>query len=232
MKKLFSGLLSMATFLGACFFGFNVVGAEEAAANTEGANVIANEKKDTEVVFIVDKSGSMRGLVSDTIGSFNSVLDDQKNDKENGGAYVTTVFFNHGHEKVHDRKDIQAVEHITDKDYKPSGSTALLDAVGDTINELSNNNEIKDHKVMVVIITDGYENSSREYSKKQVKELIEAREKDGWQFVFCGANIDAASEGGHIGICKERTIKFAATGEGVASTYADISDRISNLRAT
>ena len=231
MKKLFSVLLSSISLFGMCLTGGNTK-AEDNTPNIAEQQVSSEEtKKDTELVFIVDKSGSMFKLVNDTIGSFNSVLDEQKQDLEHGDAYVTTVFFNHNHEKINDRKNIQEVEHITDRDYVPSGSTALLDAVGDTINELSKKEEIKDHKVIVAIITDGYENSSREYSKKQIKELIESKEKEGWQFVFCGANIDAVSEGGHIGIRKDFTVNFEATSEGINAAYTDISARMTACRA-
>lgn len=230
MKKLFSCLLSVATIFGVCLC--TGVKATCSTAPLENKQASTEEmKKDTELVFIVDKSGSMRNLVNDTIGSFNSVLDEQKKDTEHGGAYVTTIFFNHSHEKIHDRKNIKDVEHITDKDYVTSGCTALLDAVGDTINELSKKEEIKDHKVIVAIITDGYENSSKEYNKKQIKELIESKEKEGWQFVFCGANIDAASEGGKIGICKDCSIGFVANREGIADTYSNISARMTACRA-
>ena len=231
MKRIFGSLLSAVTLFGACCFGFNAVGAEEAAKEPEAASVASNEKKDTELVFIVDKSGSMWNLTKDTIGSFNNLLDTQKNDTENGGAYVTTVMFNGKHEKIHDRKNIQEVEHITDKDYRPNGCTALLDAVGDTITELSKNEAIKDHKVVVAIITDGYENASREYNRQQVKDLIASKEKEGWKFVFCGANIDEVAEGKKIGLRKESIVGFSATGEGVRNVYDEVSQRMTEARA-
>ena len=230
MKRIFGCLLSAVTLVGACFFNCNVK-AEESAPVAEQKTEEKEAKKDTELVLIVDKSGSMWHLVNDTIGSFNSVLDEQKKDTEHGNAYVTTVFFNGEHETIHDREDIQSVEHITNKDYVPGGCTALLDAVGDTITKLSEKDEIKDHKVIVAIITDGYENSSKEYSKEQIKKLIKEKEKEGWQFVFCGANIDAVAEGGHIGICKDCSINFVANGNGLRDVCAQISERMTVCRA-
>ena len=158
----------------------------------------------TELVFIIDRSGSMGGLESDTIGGFNAMLKEQQ--AVEGEAVVTTVLFDDQYELLHDRIDIKAIAPLTSKDYTVRGYTALLDAVGKTINKIRQvqrhtAEEYRAEKVMFVIITDGYENASREYSAKQVKERIEhQKQKYGWEFVFLGANIDAVETAQHYGI--------------------------------
>lgn len=190
-----------------------------------------NPKKDLELVFVIDKSGSMHHLQDDTIGNFNSVIKSQKESESEGNVYVTTVMFNQKNQKVHDRKDIKNVEDITKKDYRAGGSTALLDAVGSTINDLSNNESVKDHKVLFVIITDGYENCSKEFKKEDVKKLIDKKTKDEkWEFKFFGANIDAFREGSKIGIRKDGILNFAATSKGVGEVFDSIRSSIESAR--
>ncbi len=189
------------------------------------------EIKDTELVFIIDKSGSMTGLESDTIGSFNSLIEEQKKDTEHGKVYVSTVLFDNNHSKLHDREDIENVKEMTKGDYRPSGCTALLDAVGDTLTNLSQVEGIKDRNVVVAIITDGYENSSREYTKEQVKDLIETHQKDGWNILFFGAGIDAFSEGGNIGIPKNLTFNVNHDANGIVFTFGNICERVTAIRA-
>ena len=156
--------------------------------------------KATELVFILDKSGSMAGLESDTIGGFNAMLQKQK--ALPGACRITTVLFDNRYELLHDRIDIRAVSPVTEREYQVGGSTALLDAIGRTIQKLAGvqrntAEEYRADKVMFVIITDGAENSSREYSSQRVKAMIEhEKEKYGWEFVFLGANIDAVETAG------------------------------------
>ena len=157
----------------------------------------------TELVFILDKSGSMSGLEKDTIGGFNSLIEKQK--KEEGRAIVSTVLFNHEVEVIHDRVNLEDITLLTDKEYCVSGCTALLDAMGETIsNVLTKQNrskEDKPSKTMFVITTDGMENSSKEYTYKAIKKMIEKVKKENeWEFIFLGANIDAVSEASKFGI--------------------------------
>lgn len=161
----------------------------------------------TELVFILDRSGSMNGLESDTIGGFNGMISRQKATGEK--VNVTTVLFDDEVEIIHDRFPIEIVEPLSEKDYFVRGCTALLDAVGQSIHKIENvQNRLPDAhksgKVIFVITTDGLENSSVEYSYKDVKRMIEARKEDGWEFLFLGANIDATKEAERIGIARER----------------------------
>ena len=157
----------------------------------------------TELVFILDRSGSMGGLESDTIGGFNGMLGKQK--KEEGEANITTVLFDDEVEVVHDRFPIEVVKPLTEEDYYVRGCTALLDAVGSTVKKMENiqkrlPEEMKAEKIIFVITTDGQENASQEYSYKMVKSMIEQQQEKGWQFIFMGANIDAAKEAESIEI--------------------------------
>lgn len=186
----------------------------------------------TEVVFILDRSGSMHRLVSDTIGGFNSVLAKQKQAMEEGAdAIVTTVLFNGQYELLHDRFPLDSVKEITKKDYWTRGCTALLDAVGRTIvkTEAAQKNlpeGKKADKVLFVIITDGLENASMEYSYEDVKKMIEAHEEEGWEFLFLGANIDAAAEAGKIGIRSSRAARYVPDGDGTEVTYRNVGDAV------
>ncbi len=190
----------------------------------------------TELVFILDKSGSMTGLESDTIGGFNSMLAKQK--EVDGECYVTTVLFNHGYDLVHDRIDIKAVSPMTDKEYRVGGSTALLDAIGRTINKIDNAQKhtaecYRAEKVMLVIITDGEENSSREYTAEKVKALIERKkEKYRWEFIFLGANIDAVETAGRYGIAPDRAVDYLPDREGTNLNFVIMAEAVSTFRKT
>lgn len=187
-----------------------------------------------ELVFILDKSGSMSGLESDTIGGYNSMLAKQK--QVEGECVVTTVLFDHGYELLHDRIDVKAVQAITEDDYQVGGSTALLDAMGRTINKIATaqkntSEEYRAEKVMCVIITDGEENSSREFSLEKVKQLVEQhKEKANWEFVFLGANMDAIQTAGYFGISADRAQSFHADKEGVALNFAVMSESVAEFR--
>ncbi len=187
----------------------------------------------TELVFIFDRSGSMGHLVSDTIGGFNSTLEQQK--MEEGEATVTTVLFDNQYELLHDRVDIKGVAPITEKEYYVRGMTALLDAVGTTVHKIDNamKNVLPEHKaekVIFVITTDGYENASKEYNYASVKELIGEKQKEGWEFIFMGANIDSVKESAKFGINADRAVNFHADGQGVETSYRVMSRAMSSIR--
>lgn len=188
----------------------------------------------TELVFILDRSGSMSGLESDTIGGFNSMLAKQK--AEPGEVIVTTVLFNDRYELLHDRTDVKGVRPITEKEYFVGGNTALLDAIGKTINKIGNAqkhicDEQRANKVLFVIITDGMENSSREFDYDKIKEMIETQKKaHDWEFLFLGANIDAISVAAKIGIRANKSVNYYADGQGTRLNYDIISDAIFCMR--
>lgn len=188
----------------------------------------------TELVFILDKSGSMSGLESDTIGGYNSMLEKQKTEK--GSAHVTTVLFNQAVEVLHDRLPLACVEPLTRNEYRPGGMTALLDAVGmtiDRINKIQNAEplETRAGKVIFVITTDGFENASREYTYPVLQKLIESQQKElGWEFIFLGANMDAVAEASKIGIRADRAATFLNDSEGIAKNYEAVSDAVACMR--
>jgi uncharacterized protein YegL len=188
----------------------------------------------TELVLILDKSGSMSGLEADTIGGYNSMLAKQK--AVDGECYITTVLFDNNYELLHDRIDIKAVSPITDKEYQVGGSTALLDAIGRTIHKIGNAQkhtaqDYRAEKVMFVIITDGEENSSREYSAEKIKALIERqKEKYGWEFIFLGANIDAVQTAGRFGIAPDRAIDYLADSEGTELNFKVMASAVATFR--
>ena len=190
----------------------------------------------TELVFILDKSGSMSGLESDTIGGYNAML--KKQQKETGEAIVTTVLFDDNYELLHDRINIKGIRPITEKEYFVCGSTALLDAIGKTIHKIGNAqkhtlSEQRADKVMFVITTDGMENASREYSYEKIKKMVEhQKEKYGWEFIFLGANIDAASTAARFGISPDRAANYNADGEGTRLNYEAVSHVVSELRTS
>lgn len=190
--------------------------------------------KKTELVFILDRSGSMSGLEAETIGGYNSML--KKQQAEAGDAVVTTVLFDHDYEIVHDRSNIQEIKPLTEKDYFVRGSTALLDAVGMTINKIvsatrNTKKEFQADKVMFVIITDGMENSSCEYTYKKVKAMIDLqKEKYNWEFVFLGANIDAIDTAAKFGIDKDMSVNYMADSAGTELNYSVVGDLVVNYR--
>jgi uncharacterized protein YegL len=189
----------------------------------------------TELVFILDRSGSMGGLESDTIGGFNAMLEKQKH--EPGEARVTTVLFDNFYELLHDRIDLRAVSPITDREYFVRGSTALLDAVGSTIQKIAATQkqtaeEYRAGKVMFVITTDGLENASREYSYEKVRSMVEhEKEKYGWEFIFLGANIDAIKTAEQFGIAPDHASDYHADHAGTELSWCSIGIAVSSYRA-
>lgn len=192
-------------------------------------------KKDlTELVFILDKSGSMSGLEEETIHGFNNMLNEQK--ASEGECRITTVLFNHQYNLIHDRIDIQAVNQLTRNEYAVSGYTALMDAIGTTINKIKqvqSNTALgyRADKVVFVIITDGYENASREFSSNQIKALIEEqKKKHDWEFIFLGANIDAVETARQYGINADRAANYAATKEGTSLNFMMVNETVLSMR--
>ena len=190
----------------------------------------------TELVFILDKSGSMSGLEADTIGGYNSMLSKQQ--AEEGECRITTLLFNNSFHLLHDRIDLKAVGPITENEYRVGGSTALLDAIGLTVDKIGNaqKNTAEDYraeKVLVVIITDGEENSSREYSSDKVKMMIE-RQKNrfGWEFIFLGANIDSVETAGRFGIGRNRAVDYVPDKQGVNLHYSTLNSTVAEYRKT
>lgn len=190
----------------------------------------------TEIIFILDRSGSMQGLESDTIGGFNSMLEKQKN--ESGEALISTVLFDNEAVVIHDRVPIKNVPPLTEKDYFVGGSTALLDAVGGSIHHIGNihkysRREDIPEKTLFVIITDGMENASRFYSYDKVRAMIERqKQRYGWEFIFLGANIDAAKEAGRFGIPAGMSVNYHSDTAGTAINYHSIGLAISEIRKT
>ena len=187
----------------------------------------------TEVVFILDRSGSMSGLEDDTIGGFNSILKKQR--EEDGDANVTTILFDDEIEMLHKRVNIKEIKNITSNDYYVRGCTALLDAIGYSINFMinvaKNKNEEKAKNVLFIITTDGHENASREYSYEKVKKMITyQKEKYNWKFLFLGANIDAISTAKNFGISKEFASNYVSDEVGTKLTYEVMNDAISGCR--
>ncbi|KGR80108.1 vWA domain-containing protein [Ureibacillus manganicus] len=187
----------------------------------------------TEIVFILDRSGSMSGLESDTIGGYNAMLTKQK-DAE-GEAIVTTVLFNHDYELLHDRINVKGVAPLSQKDYDVSGTTALLDAIGHTINKIkkAQNATLKEHqadKVLFVITTDGLENSSHEFNYKKIKQMIGQQKENGWEFIFLGANIDAIGTASELGIDSDHAVEFHADEEGVQMNFSVVTETVLNYR--
>lgn len=188
----------------------------------------------TELIFILDKSGSMAGLENDTIGGYNSMLEKQK--AVEGECRITTVLFDNNYELLHDRIDVKAVSPITEKEYSVGGTTALLDAIGSTIHKIGSAqkhtaDDYRAEKVMFVIITDGEENSSREYSAEGIKQMIERQKtRYGWEFIFLGANIDAVAAAGRFGIAADRAQNFHADSEGVEMNFRVMSEAVATFR--
>ncbi len=193
-------------------------------------------KTSTELVFILDKSGSMGGLESDTIGGFNSMLNKQK--ALDDDCRITTVLFDNNYELLHDRIDIQAVNPITEKDYYVGGSTALLDAIGITLQKIIRvakytTKEDLAPKVIFVIVTDGMENASREYSSQKIKSMIEEQKtKYGWEFIFLGANIDAVETASHYGVSADRAMNYVPDRKGTNLNFKVMSYTVEKFRKT
>ncbi len=191
------------------------------------------KNKITELVFIIDKSGSMAGLESDTIGGFNSLIQKQK--KGVGECFVTTVLFDSDYSVIHDRLKIEEVTQMTDKDYFVGGCTALYDAVGSAIEHIEKihkyiRREDIPSKVMFVITTDGMENASKHFGGATVKSLIEKKKKEDWEFIFIGANIDAFEVAEDIGIGRNRAANYVASSKGTNFMYNTVSDALSDMR--
>jgi len=189
----------------------------------------------SELVFILDKSGSMSGLESDTIGGYNAML--KKQQEQPGVAIVTTVLFDDEYELLHDRINIKGIRPITEKEYFVGGCTALLDAIGKTIHKIGNaqrhtSEDQRADQVMFVITTDGMENASKEYSFAKIKAMVERQKtKYGWEFIFLGANIDAIAAAASFGISADRAANYNADGEGTQLNYQAVSDVVSEIRA-
>ena len=193
------------------------------------------KKNLTEIVFILDRSGSMAGLEDDTIGGFNAMIEKQK--REPGEALINTVLFDNVSEVVHDRVDIHKIQPMTRNEYYVRGCTALLDAVGGAIHHIGNihkyaREEDRPERTLFVITTDGMENASRKYSYERLKAMIERqKEKYGWEFLFLGANIDAAREAARFGINADHTANYHADSKGTAVIYEAVSEAVCNVRA-
>ena len=192
------------------------------------------KKNLTEIVFILDRSGSMSGLEADTIGGFNSMIEKQK--KAEGEALITTVLFDNTSEVIHDRVDVQSIKPMTDADYTVRGCTALLDAIGGAIHHIGNVHkyaraeDVPEH-TLFVITTDGMENASRHYNAERVKQMIERQKaRYGWEFLFLGANIDAVETARHFGIGADRAVNYHSDSEGTQLNYEVVSEAICAVR--
>ena len=188
----------------------------------------------TELVFILDRSGSMSGFEADTIGGFNSTIEKQK--EQEGKVYVSTVLFDNYSEVIHDRVDISEIKPMTRGDYQVRGCTALLDAIGGAIHHIGNVHkyarpeDVPEHTIFI-ITTDGMENASHTYSSARVKEMIKRQtEKYGWEFIFLAANIDAVETAENIGIRRDRAANYRQTKEGVSRSYYAMSEAITSVR--
>ena len=188
----------------------------------------------TEIVFILDRSGSMKGLEPDTIGGYNSLIERQK--KEEGEAYISTVLFDDTCQVLHDRVPIGKVKPITEEEYFVKGCTALLDAIGGAIHYIGNvhkyaRDEDRPEKTLFIITTDGMENASHRYTYERVKHMVERqKEKFGWEFLFLGANIDAIAEAGRFGIRTDRAVNYQCDSEGTAVNFAAVGKAVSKVR--
>ena len=189
----------------------------------------------TEIVFLLDRSGSMSGLEADTIGGFNSLLEKQK--KESGEAILSAVLFDHECEVVYDRVNISKAEPMTEKQYYTRGSTALLDALGGAIRHIATahryaRDEDRPAKTIFVITTDGMENASRRWTYREVRELVEhEKEKYGWEFLFLGANMDAISAAGKMGISADRAVRYEHDSVGTALNFKVVSEAVCTMRS-
>lgn len=190
----------------------------------------------TELVFILDRSGSMAGLEKDTIGGFNSLIEKQR--KQDGKCYVSTVLFDHMSEVLYDRVELSKIKKMTVDDYTVRGSTALIDAIGGAIHHIGNvhkyarKEDVPEH-TLFVIMTDGMENASRIYSSNKVKKMIERQKsRYGWEFLFIGANIDSVETAKHFGIDSDRSVNYHADGQGTAVVFETVSNTVCNFRSS
>ena len=189
----------------------------------------------TEIVFILDRSGSMSGLEADTIGGYNSLIERQK--KEEGEAYISTVLFDDTCEVLHDRVSLDRIKPMTEKEYYVRGCTALLDALGGAIHHIGNvhkyaREEDRPEKTLFIITTDGQENASHRYSYEKVKYMVERqKEKFGWEFLFLGANIDAIAEAGRFGIKADRAVNYNCDSVGTAINFNVLNEAVTRVRA-
>ena len=190
----------------------------------------------TELVFVLDRSGSMSGLEKDTIGGFNAMIEKQK--REDGQALVSTVLFDNESVVIHDRLPLDRVPPLTEREYYTRGCTALLDAVGGAIHHIGNihkyaRKEDVPDKTLFIITTDGYENARRRYDYEKVRHMIQhEKEKYGWEFLFLGANIDAAAEAKRFGIDADRAVTYKCDAAGTALNYDVISEAVCHVRAS
>lgn len=188
----------------------------------------------TEMVFILDRSGSMSGLESDTIGGFNSLIKKQK--KQAGKCYVSTILFDNYSRVLHDREKLEAIRPMTEDDYYVGGCTALCDAIGGAIRHIKNIHkyarpeDVPEH-TMFVIITDGMENASHKYSNEMIKQMINQQKNCGWEFLFIGANIDAVETAGNLGIAEDRAVNYHADSRGTGVVYDTVAEACCNVRA-
>lgn len=193
------------------------------------------KKNLTEMVFILDRSGSMAGLEEDTIGGFNAMIEKQK--KEEGEALVSTVLFSAESTVIYDRVDIRKIEPMTEKQYNVYGSTALIDAIGQAIHHIGNvhkyaREEDRPEHTIFIITTDGMENASHRYSSKEVKDMVERqKQRYGWEFLFLGANIDAVETAGRFGIGADRAVRFRNDPKGIKLNYETVSRTVGMMRA-
>ncbi len=189
----------------------------------------------TELVFILDRSGSMSGLEGDTVGGYNSMLEKQR--KEEGECLVSTVLFNSTSQVICDRQDIKKVRNMEARDYFPSGCTALIDALGDAIKHIKTvhryirEEDVPEH-TLFVITTDGYENASHKYSSAEVKKMVSAQKEAGWQFLFLGANIDAVETARSYGIDDDKSVNYVNDGLGHQRNFRVLSKTITAYRTT
>ena len=194
------------------------------------------KKNLTEIVFILDRSGSMAGLEKDTVGGFNAMIEKQR--QEPGEAVVSTVLFDNESVVIHDRVSLDKVPALTEKEYYVRGCTALLDAVGSAIHHIGNvhkyaREEDRPEKTLFVITTDGMENASRRYTYEKLKAMIERqKERYGWEFLFLGANIDAAKEAARFGISEARAANYNADSVGTSVIYEAVSETVCNFRSS
>ena len=193
------------------------------------------KKNLTELVFILDRSGSMAGLEGDTIGGFNAMIEKQKN--EPGEAYVSTILFDNVSEVLHDRVKLDSIPKMTDRDYTVRGCTALIDAIGGAIKHISNIHkyarpeDVPEH-TMFIITTDGMENASRRFSSDEVKKMIKLQKSEfGWEFLFIGANIDAVQTAAQFGIGRDRAVNYHADSQGTQVLYETLCAPISAMRS-